>query len=81
VKVPLLVLSFIIALIVGLPSDLIPAIAKRMPPLSTENSICDSLTSGGRILIFICLQAYIYPATFDVLSITDVISAAINSTG
>ena len=38
-------------------------------------------TSGGRILIPICLQTRIYSATLLGKSITDVINAAINSTG
>ena len=81
IKLPFSPRSFRIACIVGLPSDLIAAIANLIFPFSTVNSICDSLTSGGRIPIFICLHAYIYPATFDVLSITEVIRAAMNSTG
>ena len=53
----------------------------RMALSETENPLSPSLMSGGRIRIPRFLDAMIYSDTFAVLSITEVIRAAINSTG
>ena len=55
--------------------------AKRMAPSDTENRASPSLISGGRMSMPICLQVRMYSDTLPELSMTEVISAAMNSTG
>ena len=47
----------------------------------TENTLSPLLISGGKSLIPICLQDSMYSATFDELSMTELMVAAINSFG
>ena len=80
-KSPLLVLSSIIAVIVGLPI-LFTALNPNLISLpSTLKSATELLTSTGRILIPISLAARIYSATLLVLSVTLDMSHAIYCTG
>ena len=48
---------------------------------STENPLCPWLMSGGRSSMPMFRQVRVYSDTFLALSMTDVIRAAMNSTG
>ena len=63
------------------PTLFIPDRPYRIFPSLMENLATPSFMSGGSISTFICLQTFIYFATLPLLSRTDDISAAINSTG
>ena len=78
---PFKFLSVTIRWIIGLPRAFISFNAKLIAPLSASKYSPDSFTFGSLSSMPICWHEYIYPATLSVLSITDVIRAAINSTG
>ncbi len=71
--------SFVISSITGLPTLLIAASPYLIPPSVGVNAASPSLISGGRIEIPICRHVMEYSVIFPVLSITEVRSAAINS--
>ena len=81
VKGPLAVLSFTISSTTLWPMLLIAERPYRMAPDDTENPPSPSLISGGMIFMPIWRQVKIYSDTLETLSFTDVIRAAINSTG
>ena len=81
VKGPLAVLSFTISSTTLWPILLIAERPYRMAPDDTEKPPSPSLISGGMIFMPIWRQVKIYSDTLETLSFTDVMRAAINSTG
>ena len=74
-------LSFTIPSITLAPTFFTATRPNLMWPLSTENIEYDLLISGGNTSIPSLLHSLIYSTTLSVLPITEVIRAAINSTG
>ena len=80
-NLPFSLRSSTIASITALPTLLIAESAYLIESPDTENAPSPSFTSGGSSLIPILLHTSMYSETFDALSITDVMRAAMNSSG
>ena len=78
---PFLVLSASILSTTAPPTLFIPESPYLILPLLMENFATPSFISGGSTSTPICLHTLIYFATLPLLSITDDISADMNSTG